>query len=197
MIPDVQIKEGSKGPWKIKKFTVSEEESKWSFMREGHRGVRAGNYTALYHKHELMMSDTNAEKADHRLFVHNANGNVLINGLGLAMVATACALKNMVQSVTVMEISQDLIDLITENNELHSKIKIVQGDALNYKWPKGTFFDCVWHDIWTNICVDNLKDMEKLHRKWGRRCHYQGSWCKELLQSMNKYRNPYRTGLLN
>jgi hypothetical protein len=34
---------------------------------------------------------------------------------------------------------------------------------------KGKRYDMVWHDIWDDICSDNLEGMAKLHRKYGDR----------------------------
>jgi hypothetical protein len=41
----------------------------------------------------------------------------------------------------------------------------------------------VWHDIWLDLCTDNLEGMGKLHRKYGRRTDWQGSWEKDRLLS--------------
>ena len=59
------------------------------------------------------------------------------------------------------------------------KLNIICADALEWKPPKGTRYNAVWHDIWDNICGDNLDDMKKLHRKYGRRTNWQGSWCRD------------------
>ena len=60
----------------------------------------------------------------------------------------------------------------------HYPFEFHQADALEYKPPRGEQYDVVWHDIWPNICTDNLPEMHKLHRKYGRRCNWQGSWCR-------------------
>jgi hypothetical protein len=38
-----------------------------------------------------------------------------------------------------------------------------------------------WHDVWANICEDNLPLMARLHRRYGRRVNWQGSWSKEVV----------------
>ena len=64
---------------------------------------------------------------------------------------------------------------------------IVQADAFTVKLPRPSLFlhvprdtryDVVWHDIWDNICADNLPEMHRLHRRYGRRCDWQGSWAR-------------------
>ena len=68
------------------------------------------------------------------------------------------------------------------------RLTVVCADAFAWNPPKGKYWNYIWHDIWNNLCIDNLKEMAKLHRKYGRRCEFQYSWCKELL----KYRRDSR-----
>lgn len=57
-------------------------------------------------------------------------------------------------------------------------MQIINADAFAYKPPKSKRYGAVWHDIWANICADNLPEMHKLHRKYGRIADWQGSWCR-------------------
>jgi hypothetical protein len=63
------------------------------------------------------------------------------------------------------------------------RLTIHHGDALTYKWPVGTRWTVAWHDIWDTICEDNLPDMNRLHRRFGRRVDWQGSWCRDLIET--------------
>ena len=74
-------------------------------------------------------------------------------------------------------------------------------DALQFM-PRGMKFTVVWHDIWNHICSDNLPDMHKLHRKYGRRTDWQGSWARHLCERQmrewkieEKERNMWRNTL--
>jgi len=137
------------------------------------------------------MSDTPAEMTDHYSFVRQAKGNVLINGLGIGMVLNAI-LKNdspasKVEKVTVIEIDQDVIGLVGPHYLRDHRVEIVHADAFDYQPPKGVRYDAVWHDIWDTICTDNLDAMAMLHRKYGRRTDWQGSWCRnECLASRQR-----------
>ena len=174
----------NKGDWVIEQFEISKTGSACSIFQYGsRRRPPAGTYTRLMRGGKLVMSNTPAEISDYRFFVFQATGDVLIHGLGLGLVANECANKESVRSVTVVEISSDLIDLVKPY--LHPKIEVILGDALTYKWPKNTYFDCVWHDIWDDICEDNLSQMSKLHRSWGHRCGYQDSWSRNELKSQS------------
>ena len=165
-------------------------------MREqisgGGREIVAGEYTKLMRGNTIVMSDTSAEISDHSYFVRQARGNVLINGLGLGWAVEALLQKESVKYITVIEKSLDVINLVAKHYEdkcpKDKKLWILQGDALDYKAPRGKRYDAVWHDIWDNICADNLEDMKTLHRKYGRRCDWQGSWCRYQCEvAMRRY----------
>lgn len=130
------------------------------------------------------MSDTHAEKADHLTAVRNAKGIVLINGLGIGMVLNAVLLKPEVEKAFVVEKSADVIALSGKHYEkkFGDRVQIIQDDALQFQPPKGIKFGVVWHDIWDYICSDNLEQMKQLHRRYGRRAEWQGSWCRELCE---------------
>lgn len=169
-LPDME-----KGAWKIERFTVDHIDFH-SAMRG--RDVPVGKtFTKLTQNGCLVMSDTPAEQRDHWEAVMRAKGSCLLNGLGIGMVLKNILLKPAVTDVTVVEISQDLIDLVAPHYT-DPRVTFVCADAFAYKPPKGKRYQMVWHDLWDNICADNLEDMEKLHRKYGRRTDWQGSWCR-------------------
>ena len=193
----VDIPEGENSPWKIERFTVTDEDVKLHNMRcsfqpgMGNRYMVAGTYTRLMRGGTLVMSDTRAEIMDHFDFIRHAKGRVLINGLGMGWVVEALFQKPEVEDIIVVEISPELIELVGPHyfdklpeGKLFS---IVNADALEYKPEKGVRFDAVWHDIWDHICADNLEDMKKLHRKYGRRTDWQGSWCRYLCEMNRGY----------
>ena len=61
---------------------------------------------------------------------------------------------------------------------------IIEADAFDYEPPAGMKFDVVWHDIWDNICCDNLAEMGGLRSKYENIATWQGCWaqkhCEEL-----------------
>jgi hypothetical protein len=187
-----QIPEGKVGDWSVEKFEVTEQDaelerirSMFSFGSRG-RGVPEGHYTKLKRNGFLVMSDTPDEIADALPFLYQARGHVLINGLGLGTTVDLALLREDVEHVTVIEISPEVIELVGKHLlEKHGEyLDIIQADALTWKAPKGKRYGAVWHDIWDDICEDNLPDMHTLHRKYGRRCDWQGSWCRERIEWM-------------
>ena len=183
----VDIPEGESGNWKIEQFTVSEDQAKFDNMRSAFHGsrryVRSGTYTRLVRGRAVIMSDTVDEVGDMLEPIReakNRGGDVLINGLGLGVVVNGMLQNENVGTVTVIELSQDVIDLVGKYwlSKYPNKLNIIQGDALTWSAPKGKKYSVVWHDIWDNICTDNLEQMKKLHRRYGKRSEWQGSWCR-------------------
>jgi hypothetical protein len=188
----VNIPEGKSGDWAVERFTVSEHESKIdmisAILNHHRRFVPIGTYTRLLYKGRVIMSDTPNEIQDHMWFIRNAKGNILINGLGLGMALQACLEKPEVTHVTVIEISEDVIALVAPHfsEKYGDRVEIINADAMEWKPPKGVRYNAVWHDIWESICEDNLPEMKILHRRYGRKTDWQGSWCRELCE------RPYR-----
>lgn len=187
-IPCVDVPEGVSGSWRVERFAVTDEDVRLHNMRcmwsagMGRRTIDAGTYTRLTRGETVVMSDTQAEKWDHYDAVRAARGVILLNGLGLGMVLNACMLKPEVERAIVVEQSSDVIALCAAHyrGKFGARVEIIEADALTYQPPKGVRFGMVWHDIWDNICGDNLPEMKTLHRRYGRRADWQGSWAKDL-----------------
>lgn len=190
LIQKVNIPEGESGDWKVEHLTISEDEAKFNNLRAvigSTRWIKAGEYTRLTYRGSVVMSDTPVEMRDHMEAVYRAKGHVLINGLGLGMVAVACLDKPEVEHVTVIEISQDVISLVapTLKERYGERLEIICADALTWQPPKGLRYGAIWHDIWPDLCSGNLGDMKRLHRRYGRRCDWQGSWGRSIVESHN------------
>ena len=186
MKTDIDIPCGASGEWRIEEFIVTEEDAKLFNLRArfniGSREIEVGKYKKLLRGETLVMSNTPSELDDHSWFISIAEGNILVNGLGLGEVLVALLKKKEVKSVTVIELSEDVIKLVAPHFSKDKRVNIIQANALEWKIPKGTRYDCVWHDIWDNICSDNLEEMKKLHRKFGRHTKWQSSWCRDLCE---------------
>ena len=188
----VNVPEGKVGNWEIKRFEVSKREAKFSQLRailnplRGDRSVEVGMYTRLTCNGTVVMSDTPAEIRDHLAPIRCAKGKVLINGLGLGVLLNAVLQKPEVEEVIVIELSPEVIELVGDHyiKKANGRLTIIQADALTWKPPKGVRYQMVWHDIWDAICADNLPEIHQLHRRYGRRCDWQWSWCREICESV-------------
>jgi len=196
MIENVDVPAGKSGDWEIKKFSIKKEDV-WLFnLRlirddEAHRQIPEGDYTQLvYDNKEVVMSDTPAEKYDHKRFVRKSTGKVLLAGLGLGMVLNAVALKPEVTKVTVIELSSDVINLCWDHykKKFGDKIELIQSDILEWKPPKGDkIWDCAWFDIWNEGNTDNWEQYKLLMRRYGRKAEYKDCWMRdELLRQLRE-----------
>ena len=169
-LPDMQ-----KGDWVVK--SVVTEKMDWSALTHGRAVPLGEKITTLTRHGECIMSDTPSEMREHEYALRMATGSCLLNGLGIGMLLKNILLKPEVTDVTVVEISQDLIDLVAPHYT-DPRVTIVCADAFEYKIPKGKVYGMVWHDIFDAICADNLIDMKRLHRKYAKHNLWQGSWCR-------------------
>lgn len=181
LIEKVTIPEGESGVWRVERFDVPENSIQQMRLAMSGRYLPAGTYTSLKRGGKLVMSDTPDEMRDHAWFVNKATGHCLINGLGLGMCLKAILKKGDVTQVTVIEKSRDVLALVSPHYT-DKRVQYIHADAFEYQPPKGARYCAVWHDIWDDICADNLPEMKTLHRKYGRRADWQGSWCRSLCE---------------
>jgi spermidine synthase len=185
LVKKVQVPEGKSGHWSVSKFTVTKE-SRMHFLMgiDGMRAPDLGRYTRLTHKlRGTIMSDTSAEMRDHYHAVGMATGSVLIMGLGLGMYLAAVLRKKHVTDVTVIEHSKDVLKLVAPTYK-DKRLTIIHANAFEWRPPAGKRYNCVWHDIWDSICIDNNEQMKVLSRRYGRLTDWQGCWGRE---SMRRY----------
>lgn len=202
MTEQVDVPEGTSGDWQVTHFEVTETNANLHNLRESLHGssrfIKPGTYTRLIHHGHVVVSDTPAEIQDFSKPIRIAkqshrseSRHVLINGLGLGVVLQAILDDPTIEHTTVIEKSADVIQLIATHwqNRYGNRLTIIHADAFAYKPPKGRRYCVVWHDIWDNITSDNLPEMHKLHRKYGRRCDWQGSWCRWECEQTRKREN--------
>jgi hypothetical protein len=188
MTVEVDVPDGRSGEWAVETFEVSETEAKFESLRAmiNHTGreLSPGTYKRLTRNRCVVMSNTPAEVRDHRDFIFEAKRceNVLINGLGLGVALKEVLKSSVLKKVIVVEKSEDVIRLVGPAYTTDPRVTLVHADAFEYTPPKGMKFGAVWHDVWDNICSENLPEMKRLHRKYARRTRWQESWCRELCE---------------
>ena len=182
----VSIPEGRHGRAEVHRFTIGPNDlaNAMAAIKHG-RGTAPGTYTALSINGRLWMTDTDAEWRDHLDAVlrirRPATRRVLVNGLGIGMVVQAALDCPHVERVDVVEIDPDVVALVGPHYAADPRVTIHEADAYTIKWPTGTRWDVAWHDLWEGISEDNLPGMGRLHRRYGGRVGWQGSWCKERI----------------
>lgn len=87
--------------------------------------------------------------------IKNANGNVLVLGLGLGYYVFNIALKKEVTSITIVENDKRIINLFNKyllpKFPHQEKISIIYGDAIKFEKESPKKFDYVFADIWHNV----------------------------------------------
>jgi predicted membrane-bound spermidine synthase len=125
------------------------------------------------------MSTTPFEERTHGPLVYaRGSERVLLNGLGLGMALDMVLEMDSVKSVTVIELSPDVIKLAGPTFLEDPRVEIIQADALEWQPPRGVRYGFVWHDIWTYVTEDNVPEITKLKKKYARRCERQAAWCE-------------------
>lgn len=185
------IPEGESGDAKVKHMVISEQDAKFSRLRQvATRGremaVEPGKIAQLFVGGSLMMSDTPHEQSSNWDLLREAHGDVLIAGLGLGLVVLPLLNKERVQSVTVVEKSPGVIKLVEEPirnaaGDRGEAFQVIEADIFEWKPPRGSRFHAIYFDIWPNITRSNLKDMHKLHAKFRRRKASRYSWMSSWL----------------
>lgn len=190
----VNVPDGESGHWKVSTFKVTEQAAHLFNIRavfsfsHANRPIVAGVYKRLTQYGCTIMSNTQAEIDDHILFFKKAKkgGRILINGLGLGVSLTEILKSKNITSIMVIEKSKDVIKLVAPSFSKEVRVTIINADAFTWKPPKNFRYNVVWHDIWGTICYDNLPEMTKLKRKYGRRCDWQGCWAEKECKANKK-----------
>jgi hypothetical protein len=93
-----------------------------------------------------------------------AYGDVLITGLGFGILAKALVQKEEVKSITVIEVSSDVIDQYISTNGLDEKLIIINEDASSYSSNRK--YDCLLPDHYETQDNDwKLSDMDALAKR--------------------------------
>lgn len=185
------LPESKKGDAEIKHYVIDEKAASFSRLRavvtRGREGAaRPGTFAQLFVKGSLVMSDTEHERQSNWDLLRESHyGDILIAGLGLGMVVLPILAREGVKSVTIVELSQDTIDLVEPHlrkaaGKDAGKLTVVCADIFEWKPPRGARYHTIYFDIWENICRDNLKDMRRLHQKFRRR-KTKGGWMSSWL----------------
>lgn len=177
----VRVKPSSFGEWEISNFNITEEDAKFFNMRNvfnnrQHLNVKAGSYTKLIKNGDVVMSNTQMELDTNAIAYSEAQGTILIAGLGMGMILDAILSKPDVNFVRVIELDQSIINNIGVLYKDDPRVEIIQGDILEYKPSESEKYDYIWFDIWTFICEDNCDDFLNLYNTFKNNCEYMSFW---------------------
>jgi len=142
------------------------------------------SYVRLLVNGELVMTDAEFERRTNYGFICNAQGDILIAGLGIGLILGPALEKG--KSVTVVEINQDVISLVAPAFP-HSKLRIIHEDIYKWKPAKGQMFDTIYFDIWADFSEDTNAEAAKLRRKFSKYLR-DGGWMESWSQAAMRAR---------
>lgn len=157
----------------------------WSIENFQDSGIQ---YQRLKENGVIKMINTPEIVKDFVDFLKLAEGDVLINGLGMGMCNVHLLQKPKLKSLTVIEFDKDLVDFISPFFEEDDRCEIINEDAFTYTPPVGKKYDFVWHDIWTLQSASNYDDFLKLKAKYAHIANWQGAWREEEVKEQAKKR---------
>ncbi len=177
------LQERTTGTCSLYAINIGEHESAMATLG-GERLMYPGDYMCLKVNKRFVMSDTPYERLTNKDLVTRAFGDVLIGGLGIGMILIPMISNPAVTSITVVECSQDVIDLVAPQLSLTDKVGIVCADINTWEPPQGKKYTIIYFDIWPAICSDNYEEMKALHRRYKKYVNYKAggfmdSWCKD------------------
>lgn len=137
------------GPYKLESFHIDDKN-----LGARLQGIAPGKYTRLMYRGQVIMSDTDMEKRTNQEFVMNAHGDVVIGGLGIGLILMAIQDKEDVRTITVLERSKEIIQMVGEQLPLNEKVKIIETDVFEWKPSEKDCFNTIYMDIWAYINED-------------------------------------------
>ena len=147
----VNIPTGTSGNWEVANYTNTTTDKQWQIYLQM-KGKSDSSYKVLLKNNCPMpvMQDSHGEYREHQWLWDNATGDVLIGGLGLGMVNSALMANPNVTSVTIVENSQDVIDLVWDDCAKDNTFTLVTADIETWTPPSGTTYDVGWFDTWVS-----------------------------------------------
>lgn len=184
------LKPGKSGNADISFYRVSETGAAVHTLSQAASGrpemaIKPGVYSMLKVDGELMMTDTPHEIRTNLDLIENARGDVLIAGLGLGMVLVPLLLNRRVRSVTVVEKSRGVMNLVKPRlrkwrehqgmiGAKPAPLEILNFDIFEWE-PDGKKWDTIYFDIWPTIGTANLVGGNKLKKKFKKNLR-KGGW---------------------
>ena len=105
-----------------------------------------GDITVLRLNGNVIMADNELEYHTHQHFLPNAHGHILSAGLGLGMIHSPLMQNKNFKSITIIEKSQEVIDLVWDHCPKDERFTIVHSDIYDYVPTQK--FDIGWFDSW-------------------------------------------------
>lgn len=157
--------------YKLQNFHIKENDAYAIY-----HGIDTGDHIRLVHNGEVVMSDTKMERLTNQEFLNEAHGKVLIGGLGIGLILLPLLEDDEITEITVVEYSQEVIDMVSPQLPKCDKLRIVQGDVFTYV-PEH-LYNTIYMDIWNSINSDvYMNEMVPLMDRYAAYVDYTDDQC--------------------
>ena len=109
-------------------------------------------------KWNTWMVDSPADYRAMQIYSNRARGRVLTTGLGLGLLVHELCLNDTVESITVVELRPEVIELTGKYLPSDSRISIVQGDFWEFVADDNSAWDTIIVDLW--VFTDTERHLE-------------------------------------
>lgn len=106
-------------------------------------------------KNGVWMSDSPAETRMHKHVIDTCSGNILVAGLGLGYTPTELSKKSSVNSIDIVELNQDVINLVWRHVR-NPKMNLITGDIFEWVATTDKKYDYLYFDILPDYNEDLL-----------------------------------------
>jgi len=136
----------------------------------------------------VVMDTSDLEKLTNKYFLDNAIGDVIVFGVGLGFIIFPLLQDPTVTSIKIVEYDQEIIDYvgsIIEQNDIHNKVTIVQGDVKTYyQQVTNEVYDFIYIDYWdylTPEAYDEMGQYPTLYQNFKKDSNsIIFSWCQDI-----------------
>jgi hypothetical protein len=159
--------------------------------------VDNGDYFVLYNNGDRWMvynKDKDFEVKDMYSSYDLAYGDVIISGLGFGILALWLCSKPEVSSVTVIEVSEDVIKIFKDNNLIPEKLTIINDNMITYETDKE--YDVLLLDHYERQTFDwRLKDINRICARINHKSFW--AWSLEAIYLFKMYPGKIKNDSLN
>ena len=156
---DVNIPVGVSGDFEIAHYTNQTTDNGWLGYL-ANKNESYDNYTVLLKEGCAMpiMQDSEAEYNEHQWLWDNAEGDILIGGLGIGLVNHVLLNNSNITSITIIEKYQDVIDLVWEHCAKDERFNLIHADIETWEIPTDSQWDIGFFDTWLSDNDWSLKE---------------------------------------
>jgi hypothetical protein len=153
---EVDIPEGVSNDFEVAHYTSETTDNMWQTYLNMKNETHDSHIVLLKEGCPMpIMQDSEAEYNEHQWLWDNATGDILIGGLGIGLVNEILINNDDITSITIVENSQDVIDLVWEHCAKDDRFTLILEDFETWEIPDDMEWNIIWADTWL---IDNTLD---------------------------------------